>query len=427
METVPEQPTPKPPIQKTLPIVLVLLGVVILIAISSAYNALTGASKKKETATKSAFQTKPATADPQQVKGFEEQQKDQAQNDEQQRKLRIAIAALQAADHGTGQGVPTPEADPSMPMTPAQAREIYGSSPNAPQLTSQQTEARAQAKQQAAEREKRRLDALNSDTVAVDFQTHQSSQPPIHVSAPGSTTPAPADEPKVLGDSEKGKDLADGEEPQQGSKGTKNPMAAYDFDEYGGKLYRVFEGTVLEGVVTNHVDGGMAGSVLIMLTTDYYSHNHQQLLLPQGTRLIGSVQAVGNQQQHKLAVVFHRAVCPDGFSLDIDKYAGLDQIGTTGLATKVDHGYLQAFGAAAAIGGLGGLAQIGNSGEVLTADSQIRNGISSQTSQESEQILNHFLNRLPIITLKEGSRARVYIGKDILIPSYADHRVNPTL
>ena len=36
-------------------------------------------------------------------------------------------------------------------------------------------------------------------------------------------------------------------------------MAAYNFDEYGGKLYRVFEGTVLEGVVTNHVDGGMPG------------------------------------------------------------------------------------------------------------------------------------------------------------------------
>ena len=76
-----------------------------------------------------------------------------------------------------------------------------------------------------------------------------------------------------------------------------------------------------------------------MLTTDYYSHDRQNLLLPQGTRLIGSVTAVGNQQQHKLAVVFHRAVCPDGFSIDIDKYAGLDQIGTTGLATKVDHGF----------------------------------------------------------------------------------------
>jgi type IV secretion system protein VirB10 len=174
-------------------------------------------------------------------------------------------------------------------------------------------------------------------------------------------------------------------------------MAGYDFDGYQGRLYRVFEGTVLEGVVTNHIDGGLSGPILIMLTTDYYSHDHQQLLMPQGTRLIGNVQSVGNAQQRKMFVTFHRAVCPDGFSLDFDKYIGLDPLGTTGLATNVDHGYLQAFAAAAAVGGLGG------------------------------QVLNHFLNRLPIITLKEGSRARVYIGRDILIPSYAEHRVDPTL
>ena len=195
---------------------------------------------------------------------------------------------------------------------------------------------------------------------------------------------------------------------------------------YEGRLYRVFEGTVFEGVVTNHIDGAFSGPILIMLTTDYYSHDHQQLLLPQGTRLIGTVQSVTSGQARKLFVVFHRAVCPDGFSLDLDKYIGLDPIGTTGLASKVDHGYFTSFAAAAAIGGLGALAQIGNSGSVLDSSTQIRNGISAQTSQEAEQILNHFLNRLPIITLREGSRARVYIGRDLQIPSYAEHRIDPS-
>jgi type IV secretion system protein VirB10 len=171
----------------------------------------------------------------------------------------------------------------------------------------------------------------------------------------------------------------------------------------------------------------LTGPILIMLTTDYYSHDHQQLLLPQGTRLIGTVQSVSNAQQRKMFVTFHRAVCPDGFSIELDKYIGLDPLGTTGLATKVDNRYLQAFAAAAIVGGLGGLAQIGNDGNVLSPSTQIRNGISAQAANEGEQILNHFLNRLPIITLKEGSRARVYIGTDILIPSYAEHHVDPAL
>jgi type IV secretion system protein VirB10 len=206
-----------------------------------------------------------------------------------------------------------------------------------------------------------------------------------------------------------------------------DPMGPYPFDRYQGRLYRVFEGTVLEGVVTNHIDGGFNGPILVMLTTDYYSHDHQQLLMPQGTRLIGTVQSVGSAQQRKMFVTFHRAVCPDGFSLDFDKYIGLDPLGTTGLATKVDHGYLMAFGAAAAIGGLGGLTQIGSNGSTLSASTEIRNGISEQSAAEGEQVLNHFLNRLPVITLKEGSRARVYVGRDILIPSYAEHRMDPTL
>ena len=179
--------------------------------------------------------------------------------------------------------------------------------------------------------------------------------------------------------------------------------------------------------MTNHVDGGFSGPIIVMLTTDYYSHDHQQLLLPQGTRLIGNVQSVGNAQQRKLFVVFNRAICPDGFSLDLTKYIGLDPLGTTGLATNVNNHILSSFAAAAAIGGLGGLAQIGNDGSILTSDTQIRNGISSQTSQEAEQILNHFINRLPVITVKEGSRARVYINQDILIPSYAEHRVDSAL
>ncbi len=431
METVPVPPSTKPPIGKTLPIVLALTGAVVLLGVSAAYNAVTSSGHKQEAA-KSALSARPATADTQQVSNFEKQQALMQKSDAEHAQLQQAVAAMNAQEQGMraqeqamGQPIPPPEADGTAPMTPAQSAAIYGASANAPKQTSGQSEAHAQAKQKAADREKHRVDALNSDTVAVDFQTHEPAQA-------GQT--AAGQIPTSVGPTVVANQIVSGGEPPAEPEGSRpvekkdtNVMAAYNFDEYGGKLYRVFEGTVLEGVVTNHIDGGMAGPVLIMLTTDYYSHDRQNLLLPQGTRLIGAVTAVGSQQQHRLAVVFHRAVCPDGFSIDIDKYAGLDQIGTTGLATKVDHGYLQAFAAAAAIGGLGGLAQIGNSGGVLTSDGQIRNGISAQTSQEGTQVLNHFLNRLPIITLKEGTRARVYIGKDILIPSYADHRVNPTL
>jgi len=305
-------------------------------------------------------------------------------------------------------------------MTAAQRAAIYGESPNGPVITSSASQERAEAKQRELAKERQHQNAIDSDTVAIDFEHSNAA-------VPATTAEAAAETAANAASSVSSAPPTAAQPVSQQSKSGADPMAPYSFDQYQGRLYRIFEGTVLEGVVTNHIDGGFSGPVLVMLTTDYYSHDHQQLLMPQGTRLIGTVQSVGNAQQRKLFVVFHRAICPDGFSLDFDKYVGLDQIGTTGLATKVSHGYFQAFAAAAAIGGLGGLAQIGNNGSILTPSTEIQNGISEQSAVEGEQVLNHFLNRLPVITLKEGSRARIYVGRDILIPSYAEHRMDPTL
>ena len=431
--TVPEQPEAKPPLRKGAPVVIALVLIVALIGIANLSSLVSG---NKKATPASALPMRPSAPNAAQVNSFETQQQLQARRDaddqQRQRALAVAMQQLQAA-----QAVPGPEASGAPPMTAAQRAAIYGDSPNAPTQTSNVSQAQAEAKQKVLAREKQQQDAINSDTVAIDFAHAGGASPATNQPSAvvlGEREEAPV---KVTVEKATAYDAAIGEvkpnpsqvasdQPAKTDVKT-NPMAGYDFDAYQGRLYRVFEGTVFEGVVTNHIDGGLTGPILIMLTTDYYSHDHQQLLMPQGTRLIGTVQSVGSAQQRKMFVTFHRAVCPDGFSLDFDKYIGLDPLGTTGLATNVDHGYLPAFAAAAALGGLGGLAQIGNDGTVLSPSTQVRNGISGQMAEEGEQVLNHFLNRLPIITLKEGSRARVYVGRDILIPSYAEHRVDSTL
>ena len=414
--TIPEQPEAKPPLRKGAPLVLALIVIVALIGLANISSLISG---NKKAAPQSALTMRPSAPNAQQVTSFETQQQIQARRDMEERQRQQLLAA-QMQQLQQEQSVPGPESPTAPAMTPAQRSTIYGESPNAPQKTSGISEAQAQAKQRALAKEKQHDDALASDTVAIDF-SHEAATPAV--SKPAQV----AAETVEAKDSASSSDMATAGGTQPKTTVKADPRSSYDFDQYQGRLFRVFEGTVLEGVVTNHIDGGLSGPILVMLTTDYYSHDHQQLLMPQGTRLIGTVQSVGNAQQRKMFVTFHRAVCPDGFSLDFDKYLGLDQIGTTGLATKVDHGYLMAFGAAAAIGGLGGLTQLGNNGSVFTPSTEIRNGISEQTGAEGEQVLNHFLNRLPVITLKEGSRARVYIGRDILIPSYAEHRVDPTL
>jgi len=423
---VPTQPAAEETKRFNLKVVGGIAAVILVIGLANLRN-----GTKQPPVANSALTSKPASSNAAQVNSFQQQQRLLQQRDAEERQ-RQAVLAAQNAQLAEEQAVPGPESANAAPMTPAQREAMYGKdNPNAPQKTSAQSQREAEAKQRQLERERQHQQALDSDTVAIDF----AKSAPVSGNANNSTAVEAASADAPAGRAE-GEDVAQGASgvappptvrPVSDTQTRKDPMAPYDFDGYQGRLYRVFEGTVLEGVVTNHIDGGFNGPMIVMLTTDYYSHDHQQLLLPQGTRLIGNVQSVSGAGQRKLFVVFNRAVCPDGFSLELNKYAGLDPLGTTGLATNVNNHYLSSFAAAAAVGGIGGLAQVGNSGSVLDSSTQIRNGISAQTAQESEQILNKFLNRLPVITVKEGSRARVYINQDILIPSYAEHRVDPSL
>jgi type IV secretion system protein VirB10 len=420
--TVPEQPEAQATKRFNLKVVGGIAAVILVIGLAN----LRSGTKQVPIANSAVM--KPASPNATQVNSFEAQQRMLQQRDAEDR-ARKELLAAQNQQLATEQAIPGPESATAAPMTQAQRDAIYGkNNPNAPQKTSGQSQAQAEAKQRQLERERQHQQALDSDTVAIDFArtAPASGNANNDTKVEAASAEAPTEQ--------HGTDVAQGDPPQpvtrpvsQTSAGHRDPMGQYDFDGYQGRLYRVFEGTVFEGVLTNHIDGGFNGPMIVMLTTDYYSHDHQQLLLPQGTRLIGQVQSVSGAGQRKLFVTFNRAICPDGFSLDLTKFIGLDPLGTTGLATNVNNHYLSSFVAAAAVGGIGGLAQVGNSGSVLDTNTQIRNGISAQTAQESEQILNKFLNRLPVITVKEGSRARIYITQDMLIPSYAEHRVDPAL
>ena len=309
--TVPEQPEAKSPLKKGMPVVVVLVVVIALIGVANVSSLLSG---NKKAAPASAMAMRPASPNAQQVNSFSTQQQVQAQRDAEERQhqqeLAAAMQQLQAE-----QSVPGPEAAGTQPMTAAQRDAIYGNSPNAPQHTSNISQAQAEAKQKQLAKEKQAQDAINSDTVAIDF-AHAGAAPGAGAAVPSQTATA------VFGEREEAHPQAVAEVPsssspsgasdksgvvqvpsaQQAKAASKaDAMAGYDFDNYQGRLYRVFEGTVFEGVVTNRIDGGLSGPILVMLTTDYYSHDHQQLLMPQGTRLIGTVQSVGNAQQRKSA------------------------------------------------------------------------------------------------------------------------------
>jgi type IV secretion system protein TrbI len=191
-----------------------------------------------------------------------------------------------------------------------------------------------------------------------------------------------------------------------------------------GKTYVLFEGSILEAVLINRLEGQFAGPVECLLTTDVYSHDRQHLLIPAGSKILGETKKVENSGQTRLAVVFHRLLMPDGYSVNLDQFKGLDQIGDTGLRDQVNNHYLRIFGVSLAIGALGAVAGAGtNSGLVTSSTDLMRQGFAQSTAQSSAQILDKFLNVLPTVTIREGHRIKVYLSGDLTLPDYNNHKM----
>jgi len=213
----------------------------------------------------------------------------------------------------------------------------------------------------------------------------------------------------------------DGNEPTRKSGPQKEHL---DLNQAEGKEYRLFEGTVLETVLTNRLDGSFSGPVNCMVTTNVYAHDRQRLLIPQGSRVLGEIRKVETFGQQRLAVSFHRLIMPDGYSVSLDKFQGLSQVGETGLRDQVNHHYLQVFGVSVAIGAIAGLAQANTRyGAEASAEDAYRQGVATSLSQSSLRILDRYLNVLPTFTIREGHRVKIYLSNDLLLPAYENHRM----
>jgi type IV secretion system protein VirB10 len=207
----------------------------------------------------------------------------------------------------------------------------------------------------------------------------------------------------------------------------KRPTEA-NIDNAIGQPYVIYEGLTLDTVLMNRLDGDAVGPVKVLVSNPVYSHDHQHVLIPEGTIVLGEARKIGAAgfgQQRRISVAFHRLLMPDGYSVDLDQFHGLDQIGEEGLKDQVNNHYLQIFGTSIALGVIAGAAQISQGGSNLTSSGpqSFTNGAASSVSQSATTILDRFIQIPPTITIREGHRVKVYFTQDMLLPAYENHRI----
>jgi type IV secretory pathway VirB10-like protein len=252
-----------------------------------------------------------------------------------------------------------------------------------------------QAGQQLAATEKERADTARfSSNIAYARPAEQAAQPQSGPPQVGSVAPNPfaaagqpgqptgLTAPRVAGEQIPATDY-------------KRP-AEVNIDQAVGQPYVIYEGLTLDTVLMNRLDGDSSGPVKVLVSNPVYSHDHQHILIPEGTIV-----------------------------LDLDQFHGLDQIGEEGLKDQVNNHYLQIFGTSIALGVIAGAAQIGQGGSNLNSSGSqsFTNGAASGVSQSATTILDRFIQIPPTITIREGHRVKVYFTQDLLLPAYENHRI----
>ena len=177
---------------------------------------------------------------------------------------------------------------------------------------------------------------------------------------------------------------------------------------------RIYEGSFLEAVLVNQLNGDFPGPVLASVAVPFYSADRQRIVIPRGARVIGSASAVAGQDQARLAVGFHRLIFPDGRWVSLE-FRGLNQIGEGALKDQVNRHYFSMFASVGAVGIISGLTLRGSNPYAGGLEG-VRAGAGQGLAQGATSILDRFLNRLPTITIRAGHRLRIWLTSDVLVP-----------
>ena len=311
------------------------------------------------------------------------------------RKLMALRAELAAAAAETP--VPIPVATPAFDLEAQRAEEE--------RLRLQREEAdrlRAEEAARRAELEKRREEAL-------ELAKAQISSPAVIF-----------DEDGVLG----GTPVNAGDAPRRPGNANEQFAAAVGFEGTQTTTARpipdpshtVVEGTFIQGVLETAIDSSLPGGIRAAVAEDVYSYDGSNVLLPRGTRLIGTYRSDLSIAQERALVVWTRAITPEGLSMQLGS-SGADRLGRAGVTGDVDTHFLERFGSAALISVIGAIpALLADSSGAGDATQDTIEDVGNDFQRATSSAVEEYLRIQPTIHVDQGDVITVFVGRDLVIP-----------
>ncbi|TVO69681.1 TrbI/VirB10 family protein [Sedimenticola selenatireducens] len=174
-------------------------------------------------------------------------------------------------------------------------------------------------------------------------------------------------------------------------------------------------GTVIPASMISGLNSDLPGEIIAQVSQNVYdTATGRYLIIPQGTRLVGTYDSHVSYGQDRALVVWKRLVFPDASALELGTMPGNDMAGYAGFNDQVDHHYFRIFGSALLMSVIGaGYAIASEDSSKNQNEENAQTAIAREMSQTSDRLLRKNLNLQPTIKVRPGYRFNVFVNKDI--------------
>ncbi|MBI1285912.1 MAG: conjugal transfer protein TrbI [Thiobacillus sp.] len=183
--------------------------------------------------------------------------------------------------------------------------------------------------------------------------------------------------------------------------------------------YQVMSGSVIAASLVTGINSDLPGLVVAQVTENVYDTvTGQFLLIPQGSRLVGTYDSVVAFGQSRALLVWQRIIMPDGSSIQIENLPATDASGYAGLEDEVDfHTWRLLKGVVlSTLLGVGTELSLGSDESDLVR--AIRESTQQNVNRAGQRITERNLNIQPTIRIRQGWSLRIIVHKDLILRPY---------
>lgn len=183
----------------------------------------------------------------------------------------------------------------------------------------------------------------------------------------------------------------------------------------------VIQATLLTGVTSDVPNGDVVAQVRQNI---YDSLTGTHLLIPQGSRIIGTTGAAGGLGNQRISVVFKRIILPNGASLTLPNQQAIDGTGYPGLMDKYNEHrvklYQTAFFSALFSAAAQSLTGNTSGSDSRSPGQEAVSGAVASILQTGQKLMDKDANVNPTIEIEPGFQFSIFVNQDLAIGAYHD-------